>query len=139
MSKPQASYHVEETAATQLGIDTVTPRVLERMIGVIADQNLVLTVMGQSGIGKTAIPKQIAERRLVPYAQIHMPTAAPESFQLPTLPKDGSPFFDQKNGEPSLGRVGNWKLSGAAVGMWICAYGTRRRSAICFGMAVLPI
>lgn len=96
MSKPQASYHVEETAATQLGIDTVTPRVLERMIGVIADQNLVLTVMGQSGIGKTAIPKQIAERRHVPYAQIHMPTAAPESFQLPTLPKDGSPFFDQK-------------------------------------------
>lgn len=96
MSKPQTSYHVEETAATQLGIDTVTPRLLERMINVIGDQNLVLTVMGQSGIGKTAIPKQIARRRNVPYAQIHMPTASPESFQLPTLPKDGSPFFDQK-------------------------------------------
>jgi hypothetical protein len=96
MSKPQSSYHIEETAATQLGIDTVTPRVLERMIGVIGDQNLVLTVMGQSGIGKTAIPKQIAQLRDVPYAQIHMPTASPESFQLPTLPKDGSPFFDQK-------------------------------------------
>ncbi len=96
MSKPQSSYHVEETAATQLGIDTVTPRVLERMIGVIGDQNLVLSVMGQSGIGKTAIPKQIAQRRGVPYAQVHMPTASPESFQLPTLPKDGSPYFDQK-------------------------------------------
>lgn len=96
MSKPQATYHVDETAATQLGIDTVTPRILERMINVIGDQNLVLTIMGQSGIGKTAIPRQIAARRGVPYVQIHMPTAAPESFQLPSLPKDGSPFFDQK-------------------------------------------
>lgn len=96
MSKPQASYHVDETAATQLGIDTVTPRVLERMINVIGDQSLVLAIMGQSGIGKTAIPRQIAVKRGVPYAQIHMPTAAPESFQLPSLPKDGSPFFDQK-------------------------------------------
>lgn len=96
MSKPQASYHVDETAATQLGIDTVTPRVLERMINVIGDQSLVLAIMGQSGIGKTAIPRQIAAKRGVPYAQIHMPTAAPESFQLPSLPKDGSPFFDQK-------------------------------------------
>lgn len=96
MSKPQATYHVDETAATQLGIDTVTPRVLERMINVVGDQNLVLAIMGQSGIGKTAIPCQIAAKRGVPYAQIHMPTAAPESFQLPSLPKDGSPFFDQK-------------------------------------------
>lgn len=96
MSKPQTSYHVDETAATHLGIDTVTPRVLERMINVIGDQSLVLAIMGQSGIGKTAIPRQIAAKRGVPYAQIHMPTAAPESFQLPSLPKDGSPFFDQK-------------------------------------------
>jgi hypothetical protein len=96
MSKPEASYHTDETAATQLGIDTVTPRVLERMINVIGDQDLVLAIMGQSGIGKTAIPRQIAAKRGVPYAQIHMPTAAPESFQLPSLPKDGSPFFDQK-------------------------------------------
>lgn len=96
MSKPQASYHVDETAATQLGIDTVTPRVLERMINVIGDQSLVLAIMGQSGIGKTAIPRQIAARRGVPYAQIHMPTAAPESFQLPSIPKDEKTFFDQR-------------------------------------------
>jgi hypothetical protein len=96
MSTPEAHHAVEESPATQLGIDTVTPRILERMIDVLADQNIVLTVVGQSGIGKTAIPKQAAARRGVPYAQIHMPTASPESFQLPTLPKDGTPYFDQK-------------------------------------------
>lgn len=96
MSNPEASHATEESPATQLGIDTITPRILERMLDVLADQNIVLTVVGQSGIGKTAIPKQVAARRGVPYAQIHMPTASPESFQLPTLPRDGTPFFDQK-------------------------------------------
>lgn len=97
MSKPEATHHnIEESPATALGISTITPRTLSRMIDVLADQTIVLTVIGQSGIGKTAIPKQVALRRGVPYAQIHMPTAAPESFQLPSLPKDGSPFFDQK-------------------------------------------
>lgn len=96
MSRPEVNHNVEESPATLLGIDTITPRILERMINVLADQNLVLTVVGKSGIGKTAIPKQVAARRGVPYAQIHMPTASPESFQLPTLPKDGTPFFDQK-------------------------------------------
>lgn len=96
MSKPEFNHRVEETAATLLGIDTVTPQTLERLMNVAVANNTVLAIMGQSGIGKTAIPRQIAEKRGVPYAQIHMPTAAPESFQLPSLPKDGSPFFDQK-------------------------------------------
>lgn len=96
MSTPQVSHHVEESPATQLGIDTITPIMFDRMIDVLGAQNLVLTVIGQSGIGKTVIPKQVAQRRGVPYAQVHMPTAAPESFQLPSLPKDGTPYFDQK-------------------------------------------
>ena len=97
MSKPETMNHeIEESPATLLGISTVTPRILERMIDVLASQGIVLAVIGQSGIGKTAIPKQIARRRGAPYAAIHMPTATPEDWHLPTLPKDGSPYFDKK-------------------------------------------
>lgn len=95
-----------DTFATKLGIEMGTPRVFEQMIEALAGTDKVVCGVGPSGIGKTAIPKQIAERRNpkglhgrkkgVPYAQLHAPTATQEGFFIPTTAPDTKRYFDQR-------------------------------------------
>lgn len=94
-----------DTFATKLGIEMGTPRVFEQMIEITANTAAVVCAVGPSGVGKTAVPKQIAERRNpkglhgrvgVPYAQLHAPTATQEGFFIPTTAPDTKRYFDQR-------------------------------------------
>ncbi len=87
---------VEETPASKLGIDTIGPAGLKELINILADQKVVLAVWGPSGIGKTAIPQQIAGERGAPYVALHMPTMTPEDFHIPTTAKDTNRYFDRR-------------------------------------------
>lgn len=97
---------IADTFASKLGIAMGTPRVFATMIETLAGTHAVVCAVGPSGIGKTAIPKQVAERRNpaglhgrkrgVPYAQLHAPTATQEGFFIPTMAPDTRRFFDQR-------------------------------------------
>lgn len=96
MSKMDDKPTIEETPASKLGIETVTAKQFEEQIDVLASQDIVLAVWGPSGIGKTAIPMQVAWRRGAPYAALHMPTMTPEDFHIPTMAKDTKTFYDRR-------------------------------------------
>jgi len=96
MSKVQEKPVVEETPASKLGIETITPSQLREQINVLASQDIVVAVWGPSGIGKTSIPMQIAKDRGAPYAALHMPTMTPEDFHIPTMAKDTKTFYDRR-------------------------------------------
>lgn len=101
MSKPNETATIlDETFATKLGIEMVTPRVFEELIQINAGSKNVVCAIGPSGVGKTAVPGQVAARRNggkgVPYAQVHMPTASQEGFFIPTTAADTKQYFDQR-------------------------------------------
>lgn len=96
MSKVEDKPITEETPASKLGIETITAKQLEEQINVLASEDIVLAVWGPSGIGKTAIPMQIAKKRGAPYAALHMPTMTPEDFHIPTTAKDTRAFYDRR-------------------------------------------
>jgi len=101
MSKAQVDNAIiEETFATKLGIEMVTPRLFRDMIELNAGSKNVVCAVGPSGIGKTAIPIQVAKARNggkgVPYAAIYMPTATQEGFFVPTTASDTKAYFDQR-------------------------------------------
>ena len=101
MSKAQVENAiVEETFATKLGIEMVSPRTFREMIDLNAGSTNVVCAVGPSGIGKTAIPIQAAKARNggkgVPYAAIYMPTATQEGFFVPTTASDTKAYFDQR-------------------------------------------
>ncbi len=100
MSKADAKAVIEETFASKLGIEMATPRIFEELIELNAGSPNVVCAVGPSGVGKTAIPKQIAKRRNggkgVPYVALHMPTATQEGFFVPTTASDTKVYFDQR-------------------------------------------
>jgi hypothetical protein len=96
MSKIEDKPTTEETPAGKLGIETVTPSQLERQIDILASEDIVIAVWGPSGIGKTAIPMQIAKKRGAPYVALHMPTMTPEDFHIPTTAKDTKVYYDRR-------------------------------------------
>jgi hypothetical protein len=100
MSKTEPAVQAEETFATKLGIDMVTPKTFEELIEIHAGDRVVVTAVGPSGIGKTAIPKQVAARRNkgkgVPYVALHMPTMSLEDFHIPTFSPDTKEFYDRR-------------------------------------------
>ena len=100
MSKADTKATIEETFASKLGIEMVTPRIFEEMIQLCAGSTNIVCAVGPSGIGKTAIPKQVAARRNggkgVPYAALFMPTATQEGFFIPTTASDTKRYFDQR-------------------------------------------
>jgi len=99
MSKTETAV-IEETFATKLGIDMVTPKTFEELIEIHAGDRVVVTAVGPSGIGKTAIPKQVAARRNkgkgVPYVPFHMPTMSLEDFHVPTFSPDTKMYYDRR-------------------------------------------
>lgn len=100
MSKTDAQAAAEDTFATKLGIEMVTPRVFREMIELCAGTTNIVCAVGPSGIGKTAIPKQVAKSRNggkgVPYFPLYMPTATQEGFFIPTTASDTKRYFDQR-------------------------------------------
>lgn len=89
----------EETFASKLGIDMVSTRTFEELIEMHAGTRIVVCAVGASGIGKTAIPKQIAKRRAggdgVPYVALHVPTMTLEDCHIPTMSEEKS-YFDRR-------------------------------------------
>lgn len=100
MSSADTKSALEETFASKLGIEMVTPRIFEQLIDLTAGSRNVVCAVGPSGVGKTSIPAQIAKRRNggkgVPYAALHMPTATQEGFFIPTTAADTKRYFDQR-------------------------------------------
>ena len=100
MSNTDTKAQMEETFASKLGVEMVTPRVFEELIELNAGTRNVVCAIGPSGIGKTAIPTQVAKRRNngqgVPYVALHMPTATQEGFFIPTTAPDTKLYFDQR-------------------------------------------
>lgn len=96
MSKVEDKPVTEETPASKLGIETITAKQFAEQINILASQDIVIAVWGPSGIGKTAIPMQVAKERNAPYAALHMPTMTPEDFHIPTTAKDTRTFYDRR-------------------------------------------
>lgn len=99
MSKTETTTSLDESFANKLGIEMGTPKTFERLI----EMNIpraVVTAVGPSGIGKTAIPKQVAARRNsgkgVPYVALHMPTMSIEDFHIPTFSPDTALYYDRR-------------------------------------------
>lgn len=99
MSKTETAI-AEETFASKLGIEMTTPRVFEQLIELHAGTRIVVCAVGPSGIGKTAIPKQIAKRRNkgkgVPYVALHVPTMTLEDCHIPTMANDTKAYYDRR-------------------------------------------
>lgn len=96
MSKVEEKIVTEETPASKLGIETISPQTYRKQLEILADAKVVLAVVGDSGIGKTAIPQQVAQERGAPYMALHMPTMTPEDFHIPTIAKDSREYFDRR-------------------------------------------
>lgn len=100
MSSADTKTSLEDTFASKLGIEMVTPKIFAELIEINAGTRNVVCAIGPSGVGKTAIPHQVASRRNdgkgVPYAQLHMPTATQEGFFIPTTASDTKRYFDQR-------------------------------------------
>jgi hypothetical protein len=100
MSTAETKSGLEETYASKLGIEMCTPRIFKELIDINAGSRNVVCAIGPSGVGKTAIPAQVAKSRNggkgVPYAQVHMPTASQEGFFIPTTAADTKRYFDQR-------------------------------------------
>lgn len=100
MSTANMKTALEDTFASKLGIEMVTPRIFREMIEMCAGSTNIVCAVGPSGIGKTAIPKQVAKARNagkgVPYYALFMPTATQEGFFIPTTAADTKRYFDQR-------------------------------------------
>jgi hypothetical protein len=100
MSTAKSQSTMEDTFASKLGIEMVTKRVFQSMIELCAGTTNVVCAVGPSGIGKTAIPRQVARLRNkgkgVPYYPLFMPTATQEGFFIPTTAPDTKRYFDQR-------------------------------------------
>lgn len=87
---------VEESFAGKLGIDMVSPHVYQRLIEIHAGTRIVVTAVGPSGIGKSAIPAQVARARGAWFDTLHMPNMNPEDFSLPTGAADTREYYDKR-------------------------------------------
>lgn len=100
MSKAEAATQIDETFASKLGIEMTTPRIFEELIELHAGTKVVVCAVGPSGIGKTAIPKQVAKRRNdgegVPYVALHVPTMTLEDCHIPTMATDNKEYYDRR-------------------------------------------
>lgn len=87
----------EETFTSKLDIHMVTPRGYATLIDLHASTpRAVVTAIGMPGLGKTAIPKQIARKREAPYMAIHVPTELIEDLGIPTTATDTKQYYDKR-------------------------------------------
>ncbi len=99
MSKTETATEMSEDFAAKLGIEMGTPSSFAKLIEKNVER-VPVTAVGPSGIGKTAIPKQVAARRNggkgVPYVALHMPTMSLEDFHVPTFSPDTHLYYDRR-------------------------------------------
>jgi hypothetical protein len=109
MSKTETATTMDEGFASKLGIRLCTPSTFAELIELNVER-VPVTAIGPSGIGKTAIPKQVAARRNggrpyrigsvegigVPYVALHMPTMSLEDFHVPTFSPDTHLYYDRR-------------------------------------------
>lgn len=87
----------EETFTAKLDIQMVTPRGYASLIELHAGTpRAVVTAIGMPGLGKTAIPKQVARKRNAPYMAIHVPTELIEDLGIPTTATDTKQYYDKR-------------------------------------------
>lgn len=87
----------EETFTSKLDINMVSTNGYAELIEVHAmTDRAVIAAIGDSGIGKSAIPKQVALRRDAPYVALHLPTMSIEDFHLPTTAADTKHYYDKR-------------------------------------------
>ena len=100
MSTADTKTVIDDNFATKQGIEMVTPRLFAQLIEINAGSKTVVCAIGPSGVGKTAIPQQVAKKRNggkgVPYTALFMPTATQEGFFIPTTAPDTKVYFDQR-------------------------------------------
>ena len=94
MSEVQGA--LEESFASKLGIDMVSTQTYRHEIDIHAGTNIVVTAVGPSGIGKSAIPRQAAKARKAHFDTLHMPNMNPEDFSLPTGAPDTREYYDKR-------------------------------------------
>lgn len=94
MSEVQGA--LEESFASKLGIDMVSTQTYRHEIDIHAGTDIVVTAVGPSGIGKSAIPRQAAKARKAHFDTLHMPNMNPEDFSLPTGALDTRTYYDKR-------------------------------------------
>lgn len=96
MSDLKASQQIE-SFAEKLDIRAVSPRTYADAIEASRlTPRVVVCGVGPSGVGKTAIPRQIASRRKSPYVQFFTPQMPLEDTSIPYFPSDTKEYFDKR-------------------------------------------
>lgn len=85
-----------ESFTSVLDIRMVSTKTFEETLDTCANTGLVVAAIGDPGIGKTAIPKQVAKRRNAPYVPLHLPTMSIEDFHVPTSALDTKEYYDRR-------------------------------------------
>lgn len=87
----------EETFTAKLDIHQVTPGAYDELIELCADApRTAVCAIGWPGLGKTAIPKQVAKRRNAPYAAFMIPQMSVEDCHIPTFAQDTRQYYDRR-------------------------------------------
>ncbi len=88
---------MSETFTAKLDIRMVTPSEYAEMIeiGALASRTAICAI-GAPGVGKSAIPRQVAQRRGAPYIALHIPQMAVEDFHVPTTAADSKRYYDRR-------------------------------------------
>ncbi len=87
----------QETFTQKLDIHMASTGVYETLLDRCANTpRVVVAAVGPAGIGKTAIPKQVAKRRTAPYLALHMPQMNIEDWHIPTTAADTKVYYDRR-------------------------------------------
>jgi hypothetical protein len=87
----------KESFTSKLDIRLVTPSMYGRMIELAAaTPRTAICAIGAPGIGKSAIPKQVARRREAPYVALRIPDMKVEDFHIPTTAPDTRRYYDRR-------------------------------------------
>jgi len=86
----------EESFTEKMDISMVSTAMYVTLVNLCAGTKLVVAAVGRSGIGKSAIPRQIAASRNAPYVFIDGPTTSIEDFSIPTTAQDTRVYYDKR-------------------------------------------
>jgi MoxR-like ATPase len=87
----------KESFTAKLDIRLVTPSMYRQMIELAAcTPRTAICAVGGPGIGKSAIPRQVARKRGAPYVALHIPQMATEDWYVPTSAPDTRRYYDRR-------------------------------------------
>ena len=96
MSESKANAMLE-SFSTKLDIQMVSPRIYDWMIErARLTPRSIICAIGPSGVGKSAIPRQIAKRRKAPYLPLFLPQMPIQDWHIPTFANDTKQYFDKR-------------------------------------------